>query len=237
MTTKEKIDQALGISCGKSMDQMLDELDIDSDGIEKTLNGFDDTLRKEVDNIDRKALELQKGVGNGALAISDMTDSLKEIEGLVNEAKAIFLHIKENIVSSDLIDSELIQGAAKFLEAVHVNIAEFISIYKQKSKFVEKIKLMIFQQQQRLELEEKRFQHNLAIIEAKKKDASPEEVAEGEFEFDTDTIIKSMQTSGAFDIQKPTEIMFDGEENPCKDDDDDDDEEEHEDDAPKKKKR
>ena len=124
---------------------MLDELNVDSESVHKTLDGFDSTLQNAVKQIDNKALELQQNVGNGVLAISDMTASLKEIEGLISEAKEVFLHIKDNIVSTDLIDSELIQGAAKFLEAMHVNIAEFISIYKQKSKFVEKIKLMIFQ--------------------------------------------------------------------------------------------
>ena len=123
---------------------MLDELNVDSESVHKTLDGFDSTLQNAVKQIDNKALELQQNVGNGVLAISDMTASLKEIEGLISEAKEVFLHIKDNIVSTDLIDSELIQGAAKFLEAMHVNIAEFISIYKQKSKFVEKIKLMIF---------------------------------------------------------------------------------------------
>ena len=36
MTTKEKIDQALGISCGKSMDDMLNELDLDSKQVTET---------------------------------------------------------------------------------------------------------------------------------------------------------------------------------------------------------
>lgn len=191
MTTKEKIDQALGISCGKNMDQMLDELSLDSDEIQKTLDGFDGTLKTELENIDKKALELQQGVGNGMLVISDMTASLKEIERLVDEAKQIFFHIKENIVSTDLIDSELIQGAAKFLEAVHVNIAEFISIYKQKSKFVEKVKLMIFNQQQKIELANLKHKQNLELLEAKKKDAIP--AVDGVCEmFDTDKIVKSL---------------------------------------------
>lgn len=108
MTTKEKIDQALGISCGKSMDEMLDELNVDSESVHKTLDGFDSTLQNAVKQIDDKALELQQNIGNGTLAISDMTASLKEIEGLISEAKEVFLHIKDNIVSTDLIDSELI---------------------------------------------------------------------------------------------------------------------------------
>ena len=58
MTTTEKINQALGASCGKTMDQMLDELSIDSNSIEKTLNNFNDTLKTEVANIDAKAAEI-----------------------------------------------------------------------------------------------------------------------------------------------------------------------------------
>lgn len=244
MTTKEKIDQALGISCGKSMDQMLDELNLDTESVTDTLNSFDTTLSASVAKIDAKAAELQKGVGNGVLAISDMTDSLKEIEGLVNEAKAIFLHIKENIISTDLIDSELIQGAAKFLEAMHVNIAEFISIYKQKSKFIEKVKLMILQQQQRIELAEIKHRQNLELLEAKKKE--PEAVdAQGEgLEFDTDRIMKSMSKSGAFDFlaAKQETVRFEDQDSDAgikidSDDEEDDEDDEDEDGKPKKRKR
>jgi len=242
MTTKEKIDQALGISCGKSMDQMLDELNLDTDSVTDTLNSFDTTLSASVAKIDAKAAELQKGVGNGVLAIADMTDSLKEIEGLVNEAKAIFLHIKENIISTDLIDSELIQGAAKFLEAMHVNIAEFISIYKQKAKFVEKVKLMILQQQQRIELAEIKHRQNLELIAAKKKETESVDAQEGEFEFDTDKVVKSMSQSGAFDFTgaKQETVRFEdgdvSDEIKVDDDEEDDDENEDEDGKPKKRR-
>ena len=207
---------------------MLDELNVDSESVHKTLDGFDSTLQNAVKQIDNKALELQQNVGNGVLAISDMTASLKEIEGLISEAKEVFLHIKDNIVSTDLIDSELIQGAAKFLEAMHVNIAEFISIYKQKSKFVEKIKLMIFQQQQRIELAELKHKQNLELLAAKSKEKEPVNVKDGEYEFNTDNIIKSMSRSGAFAFdQKPIDISFDDQER----DDENEDEDEDEDDT------
>ena len=235
MTTKEKIDQALGISCGKSMDEMLDELNIDEKAVHETLDGFDSTLQAAVEKIDEKALDLQRGVGNGVLAISDMTASLKEIEGLISEAKEVFLHIKENIVSTDLIDSELIQGAAKFLEAMHVNIAEFISIYKQKSKFVEKIKLMIFQQQQRIELAELKHRQNLELIEAKKKEPETVDAQDGGMEFDTDAVVKSMQRSGGFDFARAQDAEFE-DMNPPEDDEEDEDEKEEEGVPVKKKK-
>ena len=229
MTTKEKIDQALGISCGKSMDEMLAELDVDEESVHRTLDGFDSTISAAVEKIDEKALELQRGVGDGALAIQDMTSSLKEIEGLIREAKEVFLHIKENIVSTDLIDAELIQGAAKFLEAMHVNIQEFISIYKQKSKFVEKIKLMIFQQQQKIDLMNLKHKHDLELIEAKKKEPETVDAQTGGVEFDTDAVVKSLQQSGSFDFARTRTAEFE-DMNPPEDDEDEEDEDEDEDD-------
>ena len=206
MTTREKIDQVLGVSCGKSMDQMLDELELDEKSVHDTLDGFDATLQGAVKRIDEKALELQKGVGDGALAIQDMTMSLKEIEGLIAEAKAIFLHIKENIISTDLVDSELIQGAAKFLEAMHVNIAEFISVYRQKAKFVEKIKLMIFQQQQKIDLMNLKHKHDLELIEAKQKPAEGQVVeADNLMSFNTDDIAKMIDQGGFEDLDDEDE--------------------------------
>ena len=70
--------------------------------------------------------------------------SMKEIEELISLSKKLFKHIYENIISSDLLDSELIESAAKMLESVHINIAEFISMYRDKQKFIEKIKVMVY---------------------------------------------------------------------------------------------
>lgn len=56
----------------------------------------------------------------------DMDTSLREVEDLITLSKQLFKHLYENIVSSDLIDSELIEAAAKMLESVHVNIGEFL---------------------------------------------------------------------------------------------------------------
>jgi sensor c-di-GMP phosphodiesterase-like protein len=52
--------------------------------------------------------------------------SMKEIEDMIDLSKKLFKHIYMNITSSDLIDSELIAAAAKMLESIHINIAEFI---------------------------------------------------------------------------------------------------------------
>jgi hypothetical protein len=54
------------------------------------------------------------------------------------------VNIYENIITSDLIDSELIGAASKLLESIHINVAEFISFYKDKQRYMDKIRLMVF---------------------------------------------------------------------------------------------
>lgn len=81
-----------------------------------------------------------------------MDASLREVEEMIDLSKQLFKHIYENIVSSDLLDSELIEAAAKMLESVHVNIGEFLQLYRDKQRFAEKIRVMVFQQEQKKEL-------------------------------------------------------------------------------------
>lgn len=69
---------------------------------------------------------------------------MKEVEDLITLSKQMYIHIHEGIMSSELIDSELIGAASKFLESMHINIAEFISLYRDKQKFIEKVKLMAY---------------------------------------------------------------------------------------------
>ena len=64
----------------------------------------------------------------------------------------MFKHVYESIITTDLVDSELVGAASKLLEGIHINISEFISMYKDKQKFIEKIQLMVFQQEQKKEL-------------------------------------------------------------------------------------
>ena len=56
----------------------------------------------------------------------------------------MFKHVYESIVSCELVDSELVSSASKLLEAIHINIAEVLSLYKDKMKYIERIKIMTF---------------------------------------------------------------------------------------------
>lgn len=130
-------------------------------------------------------------------------------------------------------------SAAAFLESIHVNVAEFISIYKAKTKFVEKIKLMVFQQQQRIELAELKHRHNLELLREKEK-GNAVDAQQGEgggYVFNTDDIVKSLAKSDAF---RSAEFTMPRDEDGLTDEDEDDDtdeDQEDEDGHPVKRKR
>ena len=76
--------------------------------------------------------------------MKDLDSTMSEIEELISLSKKMFKHVYESICSSDLIDSELVSSISKLLEGIHINIAEFISLYKDKQRYVDKVRLMIF---------------------------------------------------------------------------------------------
>jgi hypothetical protein len=102
-----------------------------TDEIQNTFDSIDDKVKENMQTIDNNISDIQTGkITDSILAIKNMDLSMKEIEDLICMSKKMFKHIYENIISSDLLDSELITAAAKMLESVHINIAEFISMYK-----------------------------------------------------------------------------------------------------------
>lgn len=150
----------------------------------------------------------------------------------------MFQHVVNNITSSDLLDPELVHAAASFLESIHLNVAEFISIYKAKTKFVEKIKVMVFQQQQRIELAELKHKHNLELLREKEKGNTVDvRQGEGGYVFNTDDIVKSLAKSEAFrsaEFTAPRDDEFDEDDDDREDDDED---QEDEDGRPAKRRR
>ena len=152
MTSKEKIDKALGIEAGESIDDFLDSLTLDKtdelSGIAATIN---DEVKQNLADIDSNLKEIKSNAIAPTILV-DIDSSMKEIEDLIQISKKMFKHVYSSIISCELVDSELVGSASKLLEAIHVNIAEFLSLYRDKMKYVERVKLMTFQQEQRKEL-------------------------------------------------------------------------------------
>ena len=197
LSSTDKINAVLGITGGKSVDEFLDGLSLDTEAIHETLGAIDDQVQTSLQNIDQAAsnIQSQSEQGSSILEIKNIDLSLREVEDMISLSKKMFKHIAESILTTDLVDSELVQAASKLLESIHINIAEFIQLYRSKQQFVDKIKVMIFQQEQKKELMLLKHKLDLEKIQAKGDKDDPNVVeAEGMVSYSQESIVKAMNT-------------------------------------------
>ena len=195
LSSTDKINAVLGITGGKSVDEFLDGLSLDTEAIHETLGAIDDQVQTSLQNIDQAAsnIQSQSEQGSSILEIKNIDLSLREVEDMISLSKKMFKHIAESILTTDLVDSELVQAASKLLESIHINIAEFIQLYRSKQQFVDKIKVMIFQQEQKKELMLLKHKLDLEKIQAKGDKDDPNVVeAEGMVSYSQESIVKAM---------------------------------------------
>lgn len=167
-TQQEKLDAIFGITGGKSVDEFLDDLKLDADQISSTVDQIDDTVKNEIQRLDNIQLDIKNNDGDVTLNLASMDKSLASIEDMVELSKDVIRHVAQSILATPLIDSEAVQAYSKLIESIHVNIAEFIQVYREKQNFVNKIKFSIFQQEQKKEFA--LFKHNLDLEKIKAKD-------------------------------------------------------------------
>ena len=165
-TQQEKLDAIFGITGGKSIDEFLDDLSLDSDKIKGTMQEIDSSFKEQIENIE--SIQLSASVDMPLIDMKSMEHSLSEIEGIVNLAKDVMKHVAQSILATPLIDSEAVQAYSKLIESIHISIAEFISVYKDKQNFINKIKFAIFDQQQKKDL--LRYKHDLTLELIKAKE-------------------------------------------------------------------
>ena len=197
-TSKEKMDAVLGITGGQSVDDFLDDLKLDTDKIENTMSGIDEAVKSSIESIDQSMQQIkQNGTSSPStlLQLSDMELSLKEVEELISLSKQMFKHIANNILSSDLIDSELVRAASVLMESIHVNIAEFIQLYKNKQAFVDKVRFAVLQQNQKKELLELKHKHDMEKIKASKTDDDNTIDGSGLVTYSQDEIVKLLDNN------------------------------------------
>lgn len=190
ISTKQKIDQVLGINPNENIDDFLDSLSFDST-LSTNISDIQENVKEKMSEIDNQLNIIEKTGSANILQIQNMNSTMKEVEDLIFTSKKMFKHIYENIITSDLIDAEVVSAVAKLMEGIHINISEFISMYKDRQKYVDKIKLMVFQQEQRKEIEE--LKHKLALERMKLKvDQNSVDVNSSLKSFNQEMIIKTL---------------------------------------------
>jgi len=192
-TAKAKLDAALGISSNSSIDDFLNSLTMENDSAKNAVNKIDDTVKEEVSVIDNAIKDMTMGgddYNKKALSLIAIETSLKNIDELISISKEVIKHIYENIVCTELVDSELIHAAAAFIESCHLNVKEYIDLYKDRLKFYDKVRFEMIQQQNRLQV--LREKHKLDM---EKKESGAIEVPADMMSFDHDKIINDLKNN------------------------------------------
>ena len=189
-TAKAKLDAALGISSNSSIDDFLNSLTMENDSAKNAVNKIDDTVKEEVSTIDNaiKDMSINSDYDKKTMSLIAIETSLKNIDELISISKEVIKHIYENIVCTELVDSELIHAAAAFIESCHLNVKEYIDLYKDRLKFYDKVRFEMLQQQNRLQV--LREKHKLDM---EKKDSNAVEVPADMMTFDHDKIINDLK--------------------------------------------
>lgn len=153
----------------------MNDLTIEADEISSTMTNIDNGVKNTVDELDKNLTILSSSNdSNSMLTMSNIESNLTELKDLIDISKKVIMHVYESVITTDLVDSELIGALAKLIEATHINIADYIGLYRQRVSFYDKMKMMAYQQQQKIELMRIKHELDMKKIESKSIQAQPE---------------------------------------------------------------
>lgn len=177
-TSKAKLDAALGIAPDKSIDDFLNSLTLENDSAKNAVSNIDQSVKNEIESIDNEIKSIatfgEDDHSKKVLSMIAIDTSLKNIDELITISKEVIKHIYENIVCTELVDSELIHAAATFIESCHLNIKEYIDLYKDRLKFFDKVQFEMLQQKNRLELVREKHRLDMEKLDSKAIDVTPD---------------------------------------------------------------
>lgn len=175
LTQQEKLDALFGITQGQDIDTFLNELSLDNaqqqNDVLSAINELsvvEQTMKSKISQVQADPMLNQIGYCDLSSQIVSIDHSMAELEDIVNLSKDIIRHVHASILATPLIDSEAVQAYSKLVESIHINIAEFINIYRDKQNFANKIRYALFDQQQKKDL--LRYKADLQIEIQKAKD-------------------------------------------------------------------
>ena len=108
----------------------------------------------------------------------NVENAFKSIEDLVDTTKNMIANVYSIISSCDVLDSETVAASASLIGETRQLISEYTSLYKQRVKFFDNVKMEMLKQEHRRELLELKYkldkekweqQHPATPADAKKK--------------------------------------------------------------------
>lgn len=175
---KDRLNELLGIQEGQSFDDYMNEavpqMDDTQSVIDQTAKLIEETKSK-VDEIDEKFQEnfsvieqaknqiqssSKDGDGSASVRIDNLVNvenAFKSIEDLVDTTKNMIANVYSIISSCDVLDSETVAASASLIGETRQLISEYTSLYKQRVKFFDNVKMEMLKQEHRRELLELKY--------------------------------------------------------------------------------
>ena len=217
---KDRLNELLGIKDGQSFDDYMNEgmsdmsetqsvIDQTAQLIQDTkdkVSEMDEQLNHQIEIIDQGKLQIQSMDENGSASqridtMVNVENAFKSIEDLVDTTKQMIANVYGIISSCDVLDSETVSAAASLIGETRQLIGEYTSLYKQRVKFFDQVKMEQLKQQNRLELLERK--HQLEMEKYDKQHPSVpadameikdgQEVPSGMVQVDTNEMLKWMK--------------------------------------------
>jgi hypothetical protein len=209
-TTKERLDSLLGITEGKTIDDFLDNISVENNSAQNAIEAIDKEIKSNIKKIDKRIAPLknqkleipkttisvkksEEKTSSSPVSLMDLKNletNFSEISNLVEITKSIITHLYNNVVSTDLIDTELVNATATLIEIAHRNIKEYIDLYKDRMRFYDKVRLEYIQTENKKELI--RLKHDLEMERIQKEGGPMEVHPENLVTFSQEDIIKSL---------------------------------------------
>ena len=174
---KDRLNELLGIKDGQTFDDYMNDaslqmgdtqqvIDQTAKVIEETkaqVGELDEQFKQNLQVIDNASSAVQSQDANGSASVRidnlvNVENAFKSIEDLVDTTKQMIVNVYGIISSCDVLDSETVSAAASLIGETRQLIAEYTSLYKQRVKFFDNVKMETLKQQHRLDLLERKHQ-------------------------------------------------------------------------------
>lgn len=192
---KGRLDELLGIQDGQTFEDYLNEATAPVESadsvisqtermIQETKSKVDEIegqFQQNLEVIDEAKSQIQKfGIGavqsgndsDGSASqridgLVNVENAFKSIEDLVDATKNMISNVYSIISSCDVLDAETVAASASLIGETRQLIAEYTSLYKQRIKFFDNVKMEMLKQEHRKELLELKQKYDLEKLDRK----------------------------------------------------------------------
>jgi len=144
-----KLNEVLGI---QSIEDVLNNLSVEKndESFNQTLIEIDEHVKSQMEIVEQQ--NHLAANNSGEFNVHTMESALSEVSSLIDVSKGIIQKVYEYVVTSDLLDPEVISAGAKMIEAARIAVSDYVDMYKSQIQFFNQIQMEMIKHKNRLEI-------------------------------------------------------------------------------------